>query len=162
MIMTLKGIFKGENKLRWNCVPLEDQNNIGIPTRRWISRILYHRCEFEKQESGFLFARDNGIKASIGDYDPMFRNLLEQGQNMHPEFFTTGFFIGDYILRRTPRRGATTEAENKNVATAAIELINRWRKREAERGTESGLYMRQVYTQVSRSVVASLRFSRSH
>ena len=46
--------------------------------------------------------------------------------------------------------------------TVAIEIINRCRKREAARGTEAGLSMRQVYTQVSRAVVASLRFSRSH
>ena len=49
---------------------------------------------------------------------------------MHPELFTTGFFIGYFSLRRSPRRGATTETENDNVYTADIELINRWRKRE--------------------------------
>ena len=78
---------------------------------------------------------------------------------MHPEFFTTGVFIENFSLRRSLRRGATTEAEKKNVDTAAIELINRCRKREATRGTEAGLLMRQVYTQVSRAVVESLRFS---
>ena len=41
MMMTPKGIFKGENNLRWHCVLLEDKENSGIPTRRWISRILY-------------------------------------------------------------------------------------------------------------------------
>ena len=48
---------------------------------------------------------------------------------MHPELFTTGFFIGYFSLRRSLRRGATREADNKNVDTADIELINRWRKR---------------------------------
>ena len=111
---------------------------------------------------GFFFARDNGRKSSIGDYDPMFRNLLERGQKMHPDLFTTGVFIGDFSLRRSPRRGATTEAENNNVDTAGIELINQWMKREAARGIEAGIFMRQVYTQLSRAVVASLRFSQSH
>ena len=106
-----------------------------------------------------MFARCNGSKASIGDYDQIIRNLLEQGQKMHPELFTTGVFIGKFSLRRSLRRGATTEAENKNVDTAAIKLINRCRKREAKRGTEAGLSMRQVYTQVSRAVVESLHFS---
>ena len=78
---------------------------------------------------------------------------------MHPELFITGFFIGDFSLRRSPRRGATTEAENNNVDTVAIELILRWRKREATIGTDAGLSMRQVYTQVSRAVVAFLCFS---
>ena len=81
---------------------------------------------------------------------------------MHLELFTTGFFIGDFSLRRSPRRGATTEAENNNVDTASIEIINRWRKREAARGTEAVISMRQVYTQVSRDVVASLLLSQSH
>ena len=109
-----------------------------------------------------MFTRDNRRKASIGEYYPMFRNLLEQGQKMHPDFFTTGVFIGDFSLRIIPRRGATTEAENNNVETVAIRLINIWRKREASRGTEEGLSMRQVYTQVPRAIVASLGFSQSH
>ena len=86
-----------------------------------------------------MFSRDNGSKASIGDYDHILRNLLKRGQKMHPEFFTTGVFIENFSLRRILRRGATTEAENKNVETAAIKLINRFRKREATRGTEAGL-----------------------
>ena len=71
-----------------------------------------------------MFARANGRKESIGDYDPMFRKLLEQGQKMHPELFTTGVFIGDFSLRRIPRHGENTEAENNNVDTADIKLIN--------------------------------------
>ena len=76
--------------------------------------------------------------------------------------FTTGVFIGYLSLIISLRRGATTEAENTNVDTAAIKLINRWRKRESARRIEAGLSMRQVYTQVYRAVVASLRFSQSH
>ena len=93
-----------------------------------------------------MFARDNARKASTGDYDPIFRKFLERGKNMHPELFTTGVFIGHFSIRRSPRREATTEVENNNVDTAAIEMINRWRKREAVRGTEAGLSMQQVYT----------------
>ena len=59
-------------------------------------------------------------------------------------------------------RRATTEAENNNVDTVGIELTNRWRKKEATRGSEAGLSMREVYTQVSRAVVATLWFSQSH
>ena len=153
MIMTLKGRFKGENNLRWHCVTLADQTKGGIPTIRWISRILYCRCELEKHERGFLFARYNRRKEIIGDYDPMFRNLLEQGQKMHPKLFTTHIFIGDFSLRISLRCGATREAENNNVDIVAIELINQWSKRESERGIEAGLSMKQVYTQVSRETL---------
>ena len=71
-----------------------------------------------------MFSRENGRKAIIVEYDTMFINLLDKGQKMHPELFTTGVFIGDFSLRRIPRRGATTEAENNNVDTADIKLIN--------------------------------------
>ena len=109
-----------------------------------------------------MFAKDDGRKSSIGYYDPMFINLLERRQNMHPELFTTVFFIGDFGLRRIPRRGDYTEAEKKNVDTVYIKLINRWRKMETVRGTEAGLLMRKVYTHVYTAVVASLHFSQSH
>ena len=69
---------------------------------------------------GSLFARDNGRKASIGGSDHMFKNLLKLGQKMQPELFTTGVFIGDFSLRRSPRRGETIEAEKNNVETVAI------------------------------------------
>ena len=60
---------------------------------------------------------------------------------MHPELFTTGVFIGYFSLRRILSCGATTEAENKNVETAAIELINIWRKRDSARRIKAGIYM---------------------
>ena len=81
---------------------------------------------------------------------------------MHPELFTTGVFIGDYSLRRRPRCGATTEADNNNVDTAAIQLINQWRKREEARGIEARISMCHVYTQVSKAVVVYLCFSQNH
>ena len=141
MMMTLKGRLKGKNNLRRHCVPLEDQTKSGIPTRRWISRIIYCRCDLENHERGFLFARYNRRKTNIGDYDTMFRNLLDHGQKMYPELFTTAVFIGDFSLRRTPRHGATKEVDNSNVDTVAIEPINRRSKREEARGTEAGLSM---------------------
>ena len=81
-----------------------------------------------------MFARYNRRKASIGDYDTIFRNLLEQRKKIHPELFTTVVFMGYFVLRRIYSHEATTDADNNNVDTAAIELINRWRKRESERG----------------------------
>ena len=76
------------------------QTKSGITTRKWISRILYRRCELEKQEIGFLLARDNGRKVIIGDYDPMSKNLMEQGQTIYLELFTTEVSIGYFSLRR--------------------------------------------------------------
>ena len=73
MMMTLRGIFK-KKKLGWHCVPLADQTKSGVPTRRWISWILYRQSELDKQKTSFLFTRDNGSKAIIGNYDKMLIN----------------------------------------------------------------------------------------
>ena len=40
------------------------------------------------------------------------------------------------------------ENTNQDVLEKVIELVNRWRKKEAAKGSEPGLPMRQVYTQV--------------
>ncbi len=162
IMITLRGKFKGENNLRWHCVPLADQTKSGLPTRRWISRLLHRRHRLEGSSCGYLFCRKTGKKASLGDYDPLFRDYLARTQRQHPKLFPNSVAIEDYSLRRSLRRGATTESENNNVDTVAIELINRWRKKEAAKGAEAGLSMRQVYTQANRAVVAALRFSQSH
>ena len=54
----------------------------------------------------------------------MFRELLARGKKMHPELFTTGFFIGNFSIRKSLRRGETMDTENKNMDTAAIKIIN--------------------------------------
>ena len=74
MMITLKGKFKGENNLRWHCVPLADQTKSGIPTQRWISRMLHRRAIIDKDRIGYLFTGSKGHKVSLGDYDPLFRD----------------------------------------------------------------------------------------
>ena len=123
---------------------------------------MHCRAIFDKDRIDYLFARPKGCKASLGDYDPLFRDYLERAQKARPKLFTAGVPIKDFSLRRSLRRGATTESENNNVDKVAIELTNRQRKKEAARGAEAGLFMRQVYTQVSRVVVAAPWFPQSH
>ncbi len=54
----------------------------------------------------------------------------------------------DFSLWRSPRQGAVLETTNGGVATQVIELVNCWRKKEVAKGSEPGLPMQQVYTQV--------------
>ena len=125
IMITLKGKFKGENNLRWHCVPIADLTKSKIPTRRWISRLLSRRVRVEGHRTGYLFARPKGRKASLGDYDPLFRDYLARAQRIRPQLFLGLVAIEDFSLRRSLQRGATTEAENNNVDTVAIELTNR-------------------------------------
>ena len=67
----------------------------------------------------------------------------------------------DFSLWRSPRRGAVLETTNQDVSKKVIELINRWRSKEAARGSVAGLPMQQVYTQVKSTVPTMLAFSKA-
>ena len=51
------------------------------------------------------------------------------------------------------------ETTNQDVAEKVIELINCWCKKEAAEGSEVGLPMQQVYTQVKSTLHTILKFS---
>ena len=70
--------------------------------------------------------------------------MREEDQKLVP----SAVEMSDFSLWRSLRRGAVLETTTHKVDVQVIELINRWRKKEAARGSEAGLPMRQVYTQV--------------
>ena len=86
IMIALEGKFKGENNLRRHCVPIADQTKSGIPTQRLISRMLYQRTRVDKDRICYLFARSKGCKASLGDYDPLFRDYLERKKRLNPSY----------------------------------------------------------------------------
>ena len=64
-------------------------------------------------------------------------------------------------VRRGPRGGATTEAQNDQVSKAVIEANNRWRKYERARGATPGMSMMERYSESKASVPTLIRFSES-
>ena len=87
----------------------------------------------EKKKTGYLMAKPNDSKASLGDYNSPFQYYMARAQKAHPKLFPAVVPIKDYSPQRPLRRGATTEAENSYVDTVAIKLTNRWMKEEADR-----------------------------
>ena len=164
LTIALRGKFKGEDNLRWHLAPIVDETGSGIMVRKWVHRLLKARLgEIPAGESqeGPLFVNQKGERASIADYDEAFRELVGKAMLRHPDKFSKKSEVQDFSLRRSLRRGSTTQALNNNVAGPTVDLINRWRKREGARGSEPGLAMRQVYTQVRSSLDTMLRYSQS-
>lgn len=159
VMLTLRGRFKGEQGLRWHCVPVVDVTASGLQVRLWFERLLTRRLVRESRVSGWLFARADGTRAKCGDYDLVLRDYIDRVRDAHPGLISANVSLEDFSFRRSGRRGAATEATNRNMDPKAIELINRWRKKENAKGTEPGLPMRQVYTQVSQSLPTLLRYS---
>ncbi len=87
--------------------------------------------------------------------------MIDQARERHAKLLPEVVETGDFSLWRSPRRGAILETLNQDVAEKVIELVNRWRKKEAARPSEAGLPMRQVYTQVRSTLPTMLKYSKA-
>jgi len=161
VMLTLKGRFKGEVDERWHLVPISDATRSGLPFRKWMERVLHRRVNLQDRESGWLFQDRRGARLKFGRYDPLYRALVDQARERHPRLLPEAVETEDFSLWRSPRRGAVLETTNQDVSEKVIELINRWRKKEAAKGSEAGLAMRQVYTQVRSTLPTMLKFSKA-
>ena len=101
------------------------------------------------------------MRLKFGQYDPLFRGLIDQAQERHPRLLPEAVDTEDFSLWRSPRQGLVLETTNQDLAEKVIELINRWHKKEAAKGSEAGLPMRQACTQV-RSTHDVFRVPRCH
>jgi len=86
--------------------------------------------------------------------------LIAKARDKNPRLVPAVVEGTDFSLWWSPRQGAVLETTNHGVNTKVIELVNRWRKKEAAKGSEAGLPMRQVYTQVRNTLPTMLEFSR--
>ena len=161
MMITLKGRFKGEVDERWHIVPICDETRSGIPFQLWMERIMYRRMALQGKTTGWLFEEKPGKRAKFGKYQDYFRSLVKHVREEDPKLVPSAVETTDFSLWRSLRRGAVLETTNHRVDVQVIELINRWRKKEAARGSEAGLPMRQVYTQVRSALPTMKEFSRA-
>jgi hypothetical protein len=90
-----------------------------------------------------------------------FRAFIDSAREQHEGLLPDAVETGDFSLWRSPRRGAMLETTNQDVSEKVIELINRWHKKEAAKGSEAGLPMCQVYRQVRSTLPVMLKFSKA-
>ena len=68
--------------------------------------------------------------------------------------------MGDeYSVRRSLRRGSTSEAQNAQVPKEVIEANNRWRKHMRSRGVLPSMDMIERYSDAKASIEALVRYS---
>jgi hypothetical protein len=132
-----------------------------IPFRLWMERIMYRRVTLQGRTLGWLFEEKPGKRARFGRYQDYFRLLIDRVREEDPKLVPSAVETMDFSLWRSLRRGAVLETTTHQVDVQVIELINRWRKKEAARGSEAGLPMRQVYTQVRSALPTMKEFSRA-
>jgi hypothetical protein len=146
IMITLRGRFKAETGDRWHCLPICDVNRTGIPYRTWVRRLMRRRTG-EEGANKWLLRGNQGARAKISDYDPMFCSYLHRLRSSRPALFSEATMMDMFSLRRSMRRGAIV-ATTGRVDGPVIDLINRWRKKEKAKGTQPSLNMHQTYSTV--------------
>lgn len=159
LMLTLHGKFKGKTGLRWRCVPIPIKTRFNLPIWKWFNRAVRRRVKIEKWEVGWFFADDKGQKQKMTYYDAFLTNHMNMSAAAYPDLIGEMMDLEQLSLWRSGRRGATTAAHNNRVDEGVIMLMGRWRKVEQAKGTNPGLPMSQVYTEVKHSVPAMLKFA---
>ena len=124
-----------------------------MQTKIWLKRAL--GCYEQAQVfSGPMFrtVSKKGLteKATIGDLDTLFNDILRQVQIRFPSILPAHVKIDDeYSVRRSLRRGSTSEAQNQQVPKEVIEANNRWRKHMRSRNVVPSMDMVERSRQLS-------------
>ncbi len=113
--------------------------------QRWVN--CQHRTK------GWLFETKTSARAKLGKYDPTFRSLVTLARNTNSRLVASAIKPDDFSLWRSPRMGAVLETTQQGVD------INRWRSKEAAKGSTPNLPMQQVYTEVKSTLPTMMQYS---
>lgn len=162
--LVLAGRFKGMIGEKQYIQPLAIRSDTGIPYRLWMERAL-KELDNVGIKNGPMFRVVKGksgrvAKATVGDLDLLFHGVLKRVQALHPDIIPAHVNIEeDYSVKRSLRRGSTTEAQNRGIPSDVIEANNRWRKHMHANGSLPSMSMIERYTDAKASAELLVRFS---
>lgn len=160
LVLALRGRFKGETDLRWHMLPQVEVTSSGIQIRVWWARLL-GICVANGRRGGWVFARADGRRGKVADYDARFHAAMLEVKERYPGVLPENVDpAADMSLWRSGRRGSTTEVQNKDLDPIYLNMNNRWRRKERARGEALALDMPGTYTQMEGSLEAGLKYSR--
>jgi hypothetical protein len=167
----MAGRFKRQVGEKVYVQPLALESTSGLQYRLWMHRALQEhgkagafdgpmfRVE-EKQKRGARAGARSYRRAKVGDLDTVFRPLLLRVQEKYPD--TIGADVNveeEYSARRSFKRGATSQARNKQIPPDVIVANNRWRKDEKARGSTPHMALLERYADARAVVPLLVRFS---
>jgi hypothetical protein len=110
--------------------------------------------------SGFMFLNSGGKVAKASDFEEKMITRLEWIQQNTEGIIPFSIKLWEeFGVRRSMRRGATTEALNAGIDGATTDANNGWRKVEAAKWEMLRYSMRQRYTPVLQDLIHQIKFS---
>ena len=160
VIVKLMGRFKSETGERCHVKPLAWETTSGIAAGMWTERFLDMWLKAGGKKRGFAFADEKGRPKRYSEFDAEFVERVKEVQDTRPNLFPHGVNINDsYSLRRSPRRGSTSEAQNRNIPGEVVDMNNRWRKVERAGAKAPNMTMRQHYTEIELMLPTLIKYS---
>jgi hypothetical protein len=161
LVVPLLGRLKGEMGERYHMMILARETASGFQPGKWADR-LARSLQRVGRRNGFVFQNARGKQAKIGSYEDEFLDRIVSVRARKSLLFDPGVNVVEvYSLRRSLRRGSTSEAINKQVPQFIINLNNRWRQFEAAKGRRPGMSMMAHYTEIRLSIPTLWRYSGS-
>jgi hypothetical protein len=162
----MMGRFKGETGERNVLRVLVARTKSGINVEAWISRLINLLLEtegqFHKGTPGPAFCDDKGSVLSYGVVNGWFHEEMIKVQQSHSELIPIDLEVSEaYNLFRSLRRGATSRATALKYDETVINLNNRWRVTQSNKGKGGLVKMSQLYVEVSLVLDGLLEFSAS-
>jgi hypothetical protein len=158
----LLGKVKGETNNRCHMLPLALTTASGLEIGKWVHRVV-RLYEAKNIVKGPMFRINKGrrtVRARTADWDSVFHDYLRGVQEKWPGTLSPTVGIeGEYSLRRSLRRGSTSQARNKKIPKEVIELNNRWRKVDRSGGRQVAVGMMEHYSDVRATLEALLQYS---
>lgn len=164
-IVPMMGRFKGETGERNILRVLVKITASGIEIGKWIARlvrVLKAEGRNDCRTPGPAFCDDQGQVLSYGYVNDLFHEEIIKIQEMRPELIAGDVLVADiYNIYRSLRRGATSRATELNYSETLINLNNRWRTTQSNKGTGGIKKMSQLYVEMALVMESLLQFSKS-
>ena len=161
VVLALQGRFKNTAVYRRHKIPLVLVTKSGIRNADWMIRLL-DLYSVVGIEEGPLIRMDprHDQAASICEIDILWHKRLHMLQVVHPSLIPDLSETGaTFSVRRSLRRGSTTQARNQKVPKDVVKLNNRWRSEDQAGNRVAQSEMIEVYTDVVAALGTLLQYS---
>jgi hypothetical protein len=153
VVIPLMGRFKGETGERNVIRLLAYTTASGIQIGKWVDRlvkILIAEGKDSMETPGPAFCDERGFVLSSSEMNDWFHAELIRVQESHSDLIQNDLDVTEiYNIHRSLRRGATSRASELNYTETMINLNNRWRKTQTNKGKGGLQKMSQLYVEVS-------------
>lgn len=165
VIIPLMGRFKGETGERNVLRVLVETTKSGIQIGRWVERLVKILMAEKRNDTGCpgpAFCDEKGMVLTYSRVNGWFHDELVQVQNTHSGLIQPEIDVTEtYNIYRSLRRGATSRASELNYTETLINLNNRWRSTQTNKGKGGLQKMSQLYVEISLVLKNLLAFSAS-